>query len=219
MMKRSTRRQWTGALAVAAAAALVYASWSIDARTRASIQPEHTVGTAWSPSPEHPQPATTRSTSAGRRAQQGEYLQLITAARAAAALGHWAKAAEGYGRASELIPRSVEAALGEQHALVQLERFEESERTARRVLKLDPANYWGRLWLAWALFNRRQYREAATLYEELLDTYPSEVEPAIGLGYAQVHCGERSRAAATFGAVLARFPRDSRALAGAALTR
>lgn len=217
-MKRSIRRQWTGALAAAWAAAMVYVSRLPEAPSLDSIRPELPAFASAS-GRGRLAPASNGSSVSNARVREGDYLQLITTARAEAASERWAGASAAYGSASELVPASVEAALGKQQALIQQGRYAESERAAHQVLKLDPANYWSRLWLAWALFNRHEYRDAGALYQDVLRAYPSEIEPAIGLGYAQLNSGERSLAAATFGAILARFPRDSRALAGAALTR
>jgi tetratricopeptide (TPR) repeat protein len=131
------------------------------------------------------------------------YLELV--------LKDYAAAAKDYRVAGELAPRSVEALLGEQQALIALESYVAAEPVGREILARDADNYLASSRLAWTLFNLRRYGEAAKLYARVLTLYPGDLEMMLGLGYSLLRSGRKPQAAEAFRTVLAISPANQRA--------
>jgi tetratricopeptide (TPR) repeat protein len=134
-------------------------------------------------------------------------------------LNDYAAAAHDYGRAAALAPRSIEALLGKQQALVALARYREAEAIGREVLARDADNYLAASRLAWTLFSLKRYDEAAKLYARILTLYPGDLEMMTGLGYAELRGGRKREAREAFRAVLASVSNHARAREGLAACR
>ncbi|HSU38559.1 MAG TPA: tetratricopeptide repeat protein [Polyangiaceae bacterium] len=153
------------------------------------------------------------------RAQPELYFAALRVAYLELQLKNYAAAARDYAHAGQLAPRSIEALLGRQQALLALERYTEAEPVGRAVLASDADNYLGTSRLAFTLFNLKHYDTAAALYARLLVLYPSDLEMMTGLGYAELRAGRKREARDTFRALLAISPDHPRARAGLAACR
>lgn len=122
--------------------------------------------------------------------------------------------ADAYRVAAQLEPAAVEPLLGQQQALMALERYDEAEKVGREILQRDPKNYTGLSRQAWIQFKRESYAASADLYQQVLALYPSDVEMLSGLGYAQLWLGKKGTAEATFKKALANVPGHQGATAG-----
>ena len=120
--------------------------------------------------------------------------------------GEYQNSADSYRAAAQLEPAAVEPLLGQQQALMALERYDDAEKVGRELLQRDPRNYLGLSRQAWIQFKRESYAASADLYQQVLALYPGDVEMLSGLGYAQVWLGKKSTAEATFRKVLANVP-------------
>jgi tetratricopeptide (TPR) repeat protein len=78
--------------------------------------------------------------------------------------------------------------------LAQL-RFDEAERVARRVLEVDPANYYANLRLAYALRKQNRLAEAEQIASHILERQPTDVSVLAELGsvYADQRRHEEAR--------------------------
>ncbi len=123
-------------------------------------------------------------------------------------LGRTADSVDAYVRAIALEPRSVEARVGVLLPVMALRRWPDVEAGAREVLKLDPGNYLANLRLAFAVYNQARYAEAAGIYKQLAESYPSDVDVRAGLGWSCLKMGKGSEAAAAFRTVLDIAPRN-----------
>jgi tetratricopeptide (TPR) repeat protein len=135
------------------------------------------------------------------------------------ALKNYAAAERDYARAAELAPRSIEALLGRQQALIALGRYEDAEGAGRAVLARDPDNYLASSRLAWTFFSLKRFGEAAKLYTGVLSLYPGDLEMMLGLGYSQLRAGKKRDAAETFRVVLGINKNHPRAREGLAACR
>jgi len=153
------------------------------------------------------------------RAHPELYFDVVRVAYLELRLEKYAAAAQDYARAAKLAPRSLEALLGRQQALLALERYTDAEPVGRAVLASDADNYLGSSRLAFTLFNLKRYDEAAALYARLLVLYPSDLEMMTGLGYSELRAGRKREARETFRALLAISPEHPRARAGLAACR
>jgi len=152
-------------------------------------------------------------------ANSSRYFPRLRVAYLELRLKRYSAAVVDYGRAAELAPRSIEALLGKQQALVALGRFAEAEVVGRSILASDADNYLASSRLAWTLFNLGRYDEATKVYASVLALYPGDLEMATGLGYAQLRGGRKRDAGETFRAVLAISPANVRAREGLAACR
>jgi len=147
------------------------------------------------------------------------YFPRIRAAFLELGLKSYAAAADDYARAATLAPRSIEALLGRQQALVALARYAEAEAVGREALARDADNYLAASRLAWTLFSLKRYAEAAKIYARVLTLYPSDLEMMTGLGYSELRAGRKREAGDAFRAVLAILPSHPRAREGLAACR
>ncbi|HEV8548055.1 MAG TPA: tetratricopeptide repeat protein [Polyangiaceae bacterium] len=147
------------------------------------------------------------------------YFKLLYRAYGELLAKDYAAAAADYGRAAKLLPRSIEALLGEQQALLALGRFADAEPVARAILERDADNYLATSRLAWTLFNLKRYKEAADVYTSVLELYPGDLEMMVGLGYSELRAGRKPAAAVAFRTALAISPKHPRARTGLAQCR
>ena len=117
-------------------------------------------------------------------AKRGGYVAMLRRGWLLYRLGRNVQAIEVYEKAAALDPKAIEARLGLLLPLMAERRWPGAEKTAREVLKADPANYTATLRLAFVQYNQGRYSESGTLYQKLADAYPSDVEVLAGLGWA-----------------------------------
>ncbi len=134
------------------------------------------------------------------------YLQLLSV--------DYAAAADSYRAAANLEPGAVEPLLGQQQALIALERWDAAERAGKDLTAKDPKSYVGLSRLAWTYRGKGDFRTATDLYLKLLALYPGDAEMRVGLGYALLGQGKRVEALAAFREVLAMVPGHADAEAG-----
>jgi tetratricopeptide (TPR) repeat protein len=164
-------------------------------------------------------PGALRATERAARAKPSLYFAALRLAYLQLQLKNYGAAATNYAHAAELAPRSLEALLGRQQALLALERYTDAEPVGRAVLARDADNYLGTSRLAFTLFNLKRYDEAAALYTSVLSLYPSDLEMMTGLGYAELRAGRKRQARETFRTLLAIAPDHARGRAGLAACR
>lgn len=122
-------------------------------------------------------------------------------------LGRYAESVEAYQRAITAAPQSIEARVGLLLPQQALKHWSESEATAKAVLAIDPQSYLANLRLAYTLYNLGRFTEAATLYGQLKDHYPSDPEPRSGLGWSLLKQARTAEAAREFRELLAIQPK------------
>jgi tetratricopeptide (TPR) repeat protein len=130
--------------------------------------------------------------------------------------GDHVSASTAYRSAAELEPKALEPLLGAQLALANAGMWSEAIEVGRKAVALDRLNYLARSRLAWALYKRREYREAASTYRSVLANYPGDIEMWVGLGWAHLGAGNAPDAAAAFRQVLGMSPKHVGATAGLA---
>jgi tetratricopeptide (TPR) repeat protein len=80
-----------------------------------------------------------------------------------------------YREAMKISPASIEAKLGYTLPLLAQRRYDEVEKVARQVLKLDGNHYLGSMRLAYALRMQHEYAQADAVLTRLLRFYPTDV--------------------------------------------
>jgi tetratricopeptide (TPR) repeat protein len=129
-------------------------------------------------------------------------------------LGRNAPAIEAYTKAIAVAPKAVEPRLGILLPLLAEKQWATTEKYAREVLKVAPENYLATLRLAFALYNQGRFAESRTLYQRIVNAYPSDAEARGGLGWALLKLRKSRAAAAVFRAVLDFAPRNTLAQHG-----
>ena len=131
--------------------------------------------------------------------------------------GRFDVAESQYRAAAAAKPKAVEPLLG--LSLVQLaqSKWRDLERTCRDVLKVDPNNAVARARLAQAHYSVGNYPDAATLYRQLVEEYPANLDYQTGLGWALARMGRVADGKAIFTQVLAVSPDNANALQGMAM--
>jgi tetratricopeptide (TPR) repeat protein len=114
-------------------------------------------------------------------------------------------------------PKAVEPLLGLSLVLLAQSKWRDLELTCRDVLKLDPKNVFGRARLAHAHYSVGNYPDAATLYRQLVEEYPADLDHQTGLGWALARMGRVAEGKALFKEVLAVSPDNPNALQGMAM--
>ena len=89
--------------------------------------------------------------------------------------GAHATARAHYEAAIKIMPDSIEARLGHLLPLLAQERYTDAEAVARAVIRVDPANYYANLRLAFALRMQQKYDAAEDIVIRQLGYYPTDV--------------------------------------------
>jgi len=132
--------------------------------------------------------------------------------------GRFDDAVAAYRAASAVSRNAVESRVGELLPLLALRRWQDAERLAREVLRMDEDNYLASRRLALALYNLGRFDAAKSAYEAVLARYPGDLEMLTGVGWCELRRGHREEAATAFRAVLAVSPDDANATAGLTAT-
>ncbi len=149
-------------------------------------------------------------------AGNGSYVALLRRGWLQYRLGKNGLAADAYTKAIGLAPKAIEPRLGILLPLLADKQWSAVEMHARDVLKVDPRNYLATLRLAFALYNEGKLVESQSLYQKLVDAYPSDTEARSGLGWALLKLGKTKEAAAVFRALLDFSPKNVLAQQGLA---
>lgn len=100
--------------------------------------------------------------------------------------GSQATARAYYEASMKVAPNSIEAKLGYLLPLLAQERYEEAESVARQIVRIDPANYYANLRLAYALRMQKKNEAAADIVNRQLVYYPTDVSLLLELGLLKV---------------------------------
>jgi tetratricopeptide (TPR) repeat protein len=114
-------------------------------------------------------------------------------------------------------PKAVEPLLGLSLVLLGQSKWRDLELTCRDVLKLDPKNALARARLAHAHYAVGNYPDSATLYRQLVEEYPANLDHQTGLGWALARMGRVAEGKALFKEVLLVSPDNPNALQGIAM--
>ncbi len=132
--------------------------------------------------------------------------------------GRYDDAVGAYQQAAQLARGAVEPRVGQLLPLLALRRWQDAERLAREVLRMDEDNYLASRRLALALYNLGRFDAARSTYQSVLTRYPGDLEMLTGVGWCELRLGRRGEAAEAFRAVLAVSPDDANATAGLTAT-
>lgn len=100
--------------------------------------------------------------------------------------GAHASARAHYEAAIKVAPDSLEARLGLLLPLLAQERYAEAEAVARQVVRVDPANYYGNLRLAFALRLQDKPAVAEEILARQLAFYPTDIQLLTEWGLVKV---------------------------------
>lgn len=129
--------------------------------------------------------------------------------------GKYTAAESYYRKAVKLEPKAIEPRLGlTLPLLAQKKKLRELEKASRDVIKLDAKNAVARARLAHALYELRNYPDAAVIYRKLVEDYPANLDYKTGLGWAIARMGRVAEAKKIFKEVLAVSPDNPNAQAG-----
>ncbi len=145
---------------------------------------------------------------------QRTYLYALRRAWLLYQAGRFDDAVASYRQAAQLSRSAIEPRVGELLPLLALRRWQDAERLAREVLRMDEDNYLASRRLALALYNLGRFDAAKSAYQAVLARYPGDLEMLTGVGWCELRLNHRSDAAEAFRAVLAVSPDDANATAG-----
>lgn len=129
-------------------------------------------------------------------------------------VGRFDDSAAAYQQAAAASPNAVEPRVGGLLPLMAQRRWQDAERLARDVLRMDADNYLASRRLALVLYNLGRFDAAKEAYEQVLARYPGDLEMLTGVGWCELRRGHRDEAAQAFRGVLAVSPDDANATAG-----
>lgn len=121
-------------------------------------------------------------------------------------LGHHERAAEDYGRALSLNPKSIDARLGLTLPLMAQGRWREAAVHAGQVLEVAPWQYYGHVRLMACEEALGQWETLAKHAEAVALRYPSDATLWVYLARARAALGNGEAARAAYAKVLERYP-------------
>ncbi|RJR48106.1 MAG: tetratricopeptide repeat protein [Desulfobacteraceae bacterium] len=148
------------------------------------------------------------------RIDQKNYLATLRAGWLSYLRGDQTSAEKYYRRTIDLAPGAVEPRLGLLLPLIAGKRWAEAESAARAALKIDGKNYTAMSKLGFVLFQQEKYEEARTMYQGVLDNYPSDVEMKLGLAWTFQRLGRKDEAKRYFLEVLEVYRTNQSGLQG-----
>ncbi|MEW6664459.1 MAG: tetratricopeptide repeat protein [Thermodesulfobacteriota bacterium] len=148
------------------------------------------------------------------RVDQKNYLATLRAGWLNYLRGDQGSSEKYYRKTIDLAPAAVEPRLGLLLPLIAAKKWTEAEACARAALRIDGKNYTAMSKLAYSLFNREKYEEARTLYQGVLDNYPSDTEMKLGLAWTHQRLGKKDEARRYFREVLEVYRGNQSALQG-----
>ena len=90
-------------------------------------------------------------------------------------LGKTANAKHYYKRSLKINNVSVEAKLGLYSTCIAAGDYKRAHRYAADVVRQDPLNYYGNLYLAYSYMGRKEYSSASRVIQKILRAYPSDL--------------------------------------------
>lgn len=122
--------------------------------------------------------------------------------------GNFANSKACYQAAMKVAPDSIEAKLGYTLPLLAQERYEEVETIAALVIRVDAANYYANLRLAFALRMQRKYDAAKEVLNRMLPLYPTDVKFLAELGLVHVAQNQPDAARRVFADIVTLDPEN-----------
>lgn len=147
-------------------------------------------------------------------ARQGTYMAQLRRGWLLYRLGRYADSIDAYQRAIAAAPKAIEPRVGVLLPQAALRRYSDVEGQAKAVLSIDPHNYLATLRLAFAYYNAGRFGEAAGLYAQLKELYPSDPEVRSGLGWSLLKAGKSVEASRELRELLSIQPRHALAKQG-----
>ncbi|MDD2798176.1 MAG: tetratricopeptide repeat protein [Bacteroidales bacterium] len=119
-----------------------------------------------------------------------------------------------YDIAIKLKPFAIEARFGCVKPLSAIESWEKVKGHYLQILKIDPKNVTANYWLGVIYYNRKDYANAAKLFEINVNLYPLDYDSVIMLAWSRLFQGKQADAKVLFNHALVIRPGDSSALSG-----
>ena len=129
------------------------------------------------------------------------------------------KATDYYQKAIRLKPYSIEAKFGIVRPLSALGNWDQVKRTYNDILRIDPQNTGANYWLGVIHYNRKEYTQAARLFEKVVNLYPLDYDSVIMLGWTKLNQGKTSEAKLLFEHALTLRKNDESAQSGLKLIK
>lgn len=124
-----------------------------------------------------------------------------------------------YGVASELLPYSIEAMLGTTLPKSALNKWDEVLAIYKSVLAIDSKNTTALYNMGLIKYNRGEYREALTYFNELHNLYPTDYDAMLMHGWAAYQTAKMREAKVIFNQLLLLYPNDESAQEGLKLMK
>jgi len=119
-----------------------------------------------------------------------------------------------YNIAIALKPYAIEAKFGCVKPLSALGNWDKVKEQYFRILKVDHQNTVANYWLGVIYYNRKDYINAAKLFEKVVNLYPLDYDSVIMLAWTKLNLGSFADAKVLFNHSLNIRPNDSSALSG-----
>lgn len=122
--------------------------------------------------------------------------------------GKYGDSAVYYQRAVEIMPKSLEALLGESLPLMAQSNWQEVERLMNHVINKDHYNFYANLRLASSLRHQMKIKLAERVARKMLETYPANLDFLSELGLTLKLKGEKEETSRIFRNILYLDPQN-----------
>ncbi|MFZ4454983.1 MAG: tetratricopeptide repeat protein [Bacteroidales bacterium] len=119
-----------------------------------------------------------------------------------------------YEKAIALKPYAIEARFGCVKPLSAIESWEKVKANYLQIVKIDPQNVTANYWLGVIYYNRKDYVNAAKLFERNVNLYPLDYDSVIMLAWCKLYTSKSADAKVLFNHALIIRPGDSSATSG-----
>jgi len=122
--------------------------------------------------------------------------------------GNYANSKSYYQAAMKVAPASLEAKLGYTLPLLAQERYDDTETITKQIIRVDDANYYANLRLAFALRMQKKFEAAEAVLNRVLPLYPTDIKFLTELGLVKIGQGQPAAARRIFSDVLTLDPEN-----------
>lgn len=119
-----------------------------------------------------------------------------------------------YKKAAAIKTKALEPLLGMMLPFTALKQWPKAETLGEEILKKAPHNYLAGSRLAFIYFSQGKYQKAEVQYMKVLESYSSEIEMMLGLGWTYQKQGKKAEARKMFEEVLSISNNNKNALNG-----
>ena len=116
--------------------------------------------------------------------------------------GNFAKSAEHYQKAGDLVPTAIEPLWGIIYPLSALEKWTNVENVYKEILRRDPKNTKANYYMGLIYYNRKDYTNAKKFLMEVYQLYPFDLDACLLLGWTHYFLGNKVEAKKMFNKVL-----------------